>query len=386
MFPLFSLPNELIATIVEALDDRPALVALAQTCQKLHPLAEARVFRNIYIRDGTSVARLAEILDQRPERFRMIKHLEATPTVHAWRRIEQMPELAGRMARLKSLKIEAPMINSGARPQWWSEGSMGEYMDLFEGRNQGLQNEARSQGSDFLRAIQQQSNSLEYLRFTHHPEATVDPGSPEHLNTSLVSSLATLRLSSTGLSTFDRLRTFDVDYRSNLAELLFVKELAPPSLHTLGLPGLNYEYESSWRHLPSYISAMASATPFSHLRLHTDPNRLDFDDVFKIFTSPVFTHTPHREVLLGIVEILKKRASVKLICASSRAIGCHPPYLYGEKMPEEAVVFDSEKPYYQEEEVDQRFEIEDYIPEDASGWDGPFSGLGTRPWRLARRT
>jgi hypothetical protein len=133
MFPLFSLPDELIDAIVSALDDRPTLLALAQTCSKLQPFAEAQLFKNIYIRDGPSVSRLAKDLEQPPERVRAVEHLEVTPTTHSWDGIALMPELVGRLVRLKSLKVESPMINTGRRPSWWSDGVMGGYMDLFAG-------------------------------------------------------------------------------------------------------------------------------------------------------------------------------------------------------------------------------------------------------------
>jgi hypothetical protein len=137
MFPLFSLPNELIDAIISDLDDRPTLLALAQTCSKLQPFAEAQLFKNIYIRDGPSVSRLARDLEQPPWRVRAVEHLEVTPTMHSWGGIALMPELVGRLVRLKSLKVESPMINTGRKPSWWSDGIMVGYMDLF------AENEAR---------------------------------------------------------------------------------------------------------------------------------------------------------------------------------------------------------------------------------------------------
>ena len=44
-----------------------------------------------------------------------------------------MPGLVGRLGRLKSLKVEAPMINRGRRPGWWADGVMVGFMDLFAG-------------------------------------------------------------------------------------------------------------------------------------------------------------------------------------------------------------------------------------------------------------
>jgi hypothetical protein len=133
MFPIFSLPNELIDAIALAVDDRPTLLALAQTCSKLQPFAEAQLFKNVYIHDGPSVSRLAQSLEQPPGRVRAVEHLEVTPTMHSWEGIALMPELISRLARLKSLKVESPMINTGRRSSWWSDEIMVGYMDLFAG-------------------------------------------------------------------------------------------------------------------------------------------------------------------------------------------------------------------------------------------------------------
>lgn len=134
-FPLLSLPNELIATIItDHLSDRSALIALAQTCRKLQILAEARLFRDIYIRKGSPVPRLAYALNQRPERFRYVKHVEVTPGQYMRTGIEGMPRLLRQMKRLKRLKVEAPMINSRTTPKWWTKGSEGVvgYMSPFK--------------------------------------------------------------------------------------------------------------------------------------------------------------------------------------------------------------------------------------------------------------
>jgi hypothetical protein len=94
MSPILSLPNELIDAIVKELD-HPTLITLAQTCEELQLIAEAEIFKEIYIRDGPSTTRLASLLEYPLERFQAVKHLEVTPVVHAWRGIEQMPELLG---------------------------------------------------------------------------------------------------------------------------------------------------------------------------------------------------------------------------------------------------------------------------------------------------
>jgi hypothetical protein len=243
---------------------------------------------------------------------------------------------------------------------------------------------------DFVGAIQQQSDSLEYLRYMHRPVKRPGRGSPEHLNPSLFSTLATLRESSPGLSTFHRLHTFHVDHRSNLAEFLLYNPLAPPNLRTLGLTGIGYDYDISWCHLPAFVSAIASTTPFSHLRLHTLPNGYDIADVSKMFSRPAptsgYNSTPQlRDVFLSLVKTLDKKRTLKLVCSrfARQLAGFHPPFLYGEHMPDEAVIFDSEKLWSGDGDVDERFTIERYISEEeeVSGWSGPFSALGNSFWR-----
>ncbi|KAJ4294155.1 hypothetical protein N0V90_007845 [Kalmusia sp. IMI 367209] len=493
MFLLLSFPNELIDAVISNLTDRPTLLALAQACQKLQPLAEAQLPRYICIRDGPSISRLTRVLEQPPWRVRAVEYLEVTPSMHSWKGVETMPVLVGRLGRLRSLKVEAPMINRARKPEWWADGVMDGFMDLFAGngalgsltsftlhshgtnsrfynikkvlpvflsptlrhlhlscvdiscatetftafgsesprtpletlilqrcrvessalgefqailsrpralrsftvlldvdfRQLGMQlDQQRAHAPNFLAAIQQHSESLEYLRYMHRPINMPARGSPEHFNSSLSSALSTLRQYSPGLSTFTRLHTLFVDYRSNFAELLLDKALAPPNLHTLGLTGLRYDYEQSWRHLPAYVTAIASATPFPHLRLHTKPDGLDIADVSKIFSRPVATNSdtpPHRDALHTLANALEKRSSIKLVCAHQRRhlAGLHPPFLYGEEMPHEAVIFDSEKLWVEDGGVDGRFEVQVYATEEGERrwrWRGPFSGLGNSFW------
>jgi hypothetical protein len=258
-------------------------------------------------------------------------------------------------------------------------------------RQSGMQLDVqRVYAPDFIRALQQHSDSLEYLRYMHRPIIRPARGSPEHLNSSLFSTLSTLHQSSFGLSTFHRLHTFNVDYRSNLAEVLLDKALAPPNLRTLGLTGLGYDYELTWCHLPAFVSAIASATPFTHLRLHTRPNGLDIADVSQIFSRLTSTYRDYgapllRHVLLSLVITLDNMRTVKLVCSrqARQLASFRPPFLYGESMPDEAVIFDSEKLCSREKDVDGRFEVEEYTSEEGqvSGWSEPFSALGNSFWK-----
>jgi hypothetical protein len=241
------------------------------------------------------------------------------------------------------------------------------YMNLGQ---QGAENQALV----FLGALQQQSHSLEHLRYTHRSNNQAGRTSPRHTDTRLVSALATLRQTSPGFSTFTRLHTFDVGHDCNLADLLLDKMLAPPNLRTLRLTGIPYYYRAnftandSWDHLAAHVAAIASATPFSHLGIHTDPCRKDFPDAGDIFKTAL-----PRDTITRIADTLANRASVQLVCAYYR-IPYHAPFVHTDKMPDEAVVYDSGK--------DRRFKVERYYNappitcEQREGWWGPFSGLG----------
>ncbi|KAF1968882.1 hypothetical protein BU23DRAFT_254999 [Bimuria novae-zelandiae CBS 107.79] len=505
MFDLFALPTELVHNVIEAIDDRPTLIALAQTCQKLHPLAEAQLFKEIYIRDGTSVTRLAEALEQRPKRIRAIEKLEATPFWHGWQGIEQMPELVGRMQRLKSLKVESPLINSNRMDGWWSEGSAREYMDLFEVANgvpsahlgrptaamegafgcltsftlhshgvnsryysfesilpiflsttlkfihvscvelgscttsdfrnrirsrkgctsletlilercaakaEGLQlvlslpralrclalllsrnMDVERQGledlggpiankfvTNIIEALEQQSGSLEHFRCTQARDSFRERQNTLQKILSLFgSSSATLRFNSPGLSVFGQLRILELDYRSPVTAVVFDPKLSPPNLHTLGISGIDYDFDRTWRHLPSYISAIASATSFSHLRLHASPCPQNFDDVFKTLEEPVFPEKAQRLRLLAVVESLRGRAGVELVSACNWRGSVVPPYVYTEPVPEERVIFDSRKRCSQEEAdgYNPPFEMAPYVLTDGLGLKS-FWCIGTK--------
>jgi hypothetical protein len=116
---LFFLLNELFDIILSFLDGRPAFVILAQTCPKLQRYAEARLLKNMNIRDDPSILTLARLLEQPPWRANVFEHLEVTPTVHSWRGNTLMPELVGRLASLKSLRLNdkfasiTSMMNGG---------------------------------------------------------------------------------------------------------------------------------------------------------------------------------------------------------------------------------------------------------------------------------
>lgn len=54
-FDLLRLPNEIIALIIEQVDDRRTLRRLARTCHRIQDLAENKLYRTLTIRSGDGV-------------------------------------------------------------------------------------------------------------------------------------------------------------------------------------------------------------------------------------------------------------------------------------------------------------------------------------------
>ncbi|KAF2735945.1 hypothetical protein EJ04DRAFT_511394 [Polyplosphaeria fusca] len=131
MFPLLSLPDDLILPIVAAVHHPADLISLAQTCSKLRDLAEAQLFRSLFINRGSLAERLGKVLQVRPERFGYVQKVEATPGTGDWQGVEIMPSLVKRMHNLRNLHIESPIINNFRFDDWWEEQSVSEYMEAF---------------------------------------------------------------------------------------------------------------------------------------------------------------------------------------------------------------------------------------------------------------
>jgi len=141
MFSLTNLANEIIIAIFDFIDDSSTLISLAQTCTALQPLAEAKHFETIYVRNGPQAQSLSVVLDERPELFKYIKELEATPSGGHCNvvGIELVPGLVRRMKNLCRLRVEAPRIKTGYPfdefDRLWARGSGAKYMSMLREAN-----------------------------------------------------------------------------------------------------------------------------------------------------------------------------------------------------------------------------------------------------------
>ena len=134
MSPLSSLPTELLQTIIEGIADRATLIALAQTCSTLRPLAEAQIFASIEIHSTEQLKKLAVTREKRPERFSYVRKLEYSPANRLWTGKECHTDLVGDMTKLRELRVDSPLINGRIEP-WWAEGPVQEYMTMFHDAN-----------------------------------------------------------------------------------------------------------------------------------------------------------------------------------------------------------------------------------------------------------
>lgn len=74
-FDLLALPDELIAGVLEQLDDWDSLLNTALTCKRLHSLAEREIYRALLVRSGEEAALLVAALRRLPIRAKLLKRL-----------------------------------------------------------------------------------------------------------------------------------------------------------------------------------------------------------------------------------------------------------------------------------------------------------------------
>lgn len=197
-----------------------------------------------------------------------------------------------------------------------------------------------------LSALSQQSHSLHFFQhscpgfFEHRPQSIRELRAAwEQLER-----YARAANDSPGFSKFAQLRTLELSWLSVLAHILSNPALAPPALETYRLMELDYGYEGNWEHMPAHISAVASATPFKCLELHTlpchaHPSRL----------SRTFMLESRAKKLIEVARIVKSRNATTALVSYETNFGTIPPYLYCEEQPKSKVCFESER-FWKEEE------------------------------------
>ncbi|KAF2160571.1 hypothetical protein M409DRAFT_70325 [Zasmidium cellare ATCC 36951] len=111
-FPLLDLPNELIAHIIEQVDNIRTLRRLARTCRRVQHLAEPALYRSILVRTGPETNDIRLALDSRPERAAGIHYLEIPCHARYRQDFEAIADLLDRARNLKELIFESPQCNT----------------------------------------------------------------------------------------------------------------------------------------------------------------------------------------------------------------------------------------------------------------------------------
>lgn len=131
MFPLLSFPNDILISIIEAVDHRPDLIALTTVCKRLQFIALAELCKSIRIHKGVHAQALATVLLARPVLFNYVREIDVAARIPSWEGIEVMPSLVRRMSNLRSLRVESPHGRQDITA-WWVDTGLPEYMRLFD--------------------------------------------------------------------------------------------------------------------------------------------------------------------------------------------------------------------------------------------------------------
>lgn len=121
-FPLLELPAELIASIIEQVQNIKTLHSLATVSRQIQPLAETELYRHAFMRKGSEVAKLVSSLEARPDRTKALQSIDAR---FQWRFQQGITGLATVLRGCRALRevtIESPCCNNNRwrGAPWWS--------------------------------------------------------------------------------------------------------------------------------------------------------------------------------------------------------------------------------------------------------------------------
>jgi hypothetical protein len=114
-FPLLSLPDELILSVIEHIDCHEALVNFAATSSRLRDLVEPRIWRSLLVLDGDHARTIRWACESTPERMSMIHELSVRYNERNEVGIEDLAPLILQLAKLRHLTLETPCPNDHAR-------------------------------------------------------------------------------------------------------------------------------------------------------------------------------------------------------------------------------------------------------------------------------
>lgn len=123
---LMSLPDELILSVIEQIDDSKSLRNFILTCQKAQNRAEPYLYRNLVFRNGEDVVRFLNALKYMPKRGDYAQLLDVRYKVAHRHGIRLLDGKLGRLANLRSWRIESPCPNDNMAFSFTGEFGTGE--------------------------------------------------------------------------------------------------------------------------------------------------------------------------------------------------------------------------------------------------------------------
>lgn len=112
-FPITDLPNELVAHIVEFLDDISALRNLACSCHRLQQLTEPVLWRKLLVRDRQRLRRTLDAYGSRRERAMALQVLYIPCKSDFGNDMSGLASVIRKGQNLRELMIESPSCNLG---------------------------------------------------------------------------------------------------------------------------------------------------------------------------------------------------------------------------------------------------------------------------------
>lgn len=137
---LLSVPNELLGQILDAVQEKSSLAAVARTCHELLDFAEARLYSHLSLETREALEILGKLVESRPQRAGFLRRLDlvfATPGYDNDLVGVTTADVITSYPNIRSLAIESPRCNAQSRddPSEWGldwPADMALYQELFE--------------------------------------------------------------------------------------------------------------------------------------------------------------------------------------------------------------------------------------------------------------
>ena len=111
---LIDLPNELIAQILEYIDDVATLRHLARTCRRMQDVGEALLYQRILTRSGDSTLAILNAFHSRPGRASAVQYLDIPCDSRVRHNFNAIAGVITSASYVREIMIESPGCSSSA--------------------------------------------------------------------------------------------------------------------------------------------------------------------------------------------------------------------------------------------------------------------------------